>query len=1081
MKKKFLDQKIRRRDFFKLGGALAAAAVASRYNWLQPLPSVKAAGNPNVKHGHVTPAERRAAAGQQAWAAKMNPAGVQSVTTFGANTMPDYFGPIPNYANSPLPSINLDGSVASGGIHKFIAPLPFPPVAVPDPTITAYDYYELGLVQATQVMHPDLPATTFQGYVQLATANVLGTNALTYLGTTTAIMVNGNPAMGVTVPTYMGPTIIAQKDKPVRIKFYNLLPTLAQGFHHFLPIDTTYMGAGMGPTGVVSGLILTSAGSGYSSTNPPTLTFSAPQTTGGITATAVATVLNGAINTLQVTEQGSGYTIAPTVTISGTGGAIITALIATDPMENVTENRASLHLHGGVTPWISDGTPHQWFTPAGEVTSYTKGPSFMNLPDMPDPGDGAQTLFYSNQQNARLMFYHDHAYGTTRHDVYIGEAAPYILRDTAEASLISGSFIPNGGPDTYGNPFEIPLVIQDRTFVDGTTGATGYTDGITGAVQNPLNTASEDPTWGAGSFTNGQFTTGDMWFPHVYMPNQNPYINSGANAGGRWDYGPWFWPPFTGMLNQPVTNPLFGIGGPWEGPVNPGTPTPSGVPESFVDTPIVNGMAYPVLNVDPVAYRFRILNACNDRYLNLQMYLAYPDATLDGATGSYPLLGFSMTNMGAGYTTPPVVTIGTSTLLAIASIDTPTGAATGVPGAVTAIALTAAGQATLFSTPPTVSIAAPTGITGVTSVTAAALAIPVGAGWDSVNMRGKEVKMIPAAPGTGLPANWPTDGRDGGVPDPTRLGPHWFQIGNEGGFLPQVADIAPMPVGYEYNRRSITVLNVDLRFKCLYMGPAERADVIVDFSQFAGKTLIMYNDAPAPMPAFDPRNDYYTCDPNNISSGGAPTTMPGYGPNTRTIMQINVGGTVNGTAFNLAGLQGALPLAYSTFQAPPIVPQTAYDAAFPLNGYTTDNYVRIQDTAITVPSDSVSAVNLALPGSGYTSVPAVTIAPPTIGVTALAVAVLVPTTVAGVTLNTSGSGYTVAPIVNFSGGGGSGASATATLQPTSVGTLSVTGAGTGYTAAPVVTIAPPTAGTTATATATPGGDIGSDHHGHRRR
>ena len=32
------------------------------------------------------------------------------------------------------------------------------------------------------------------------------------------------------------------------------------------------------------------------------------------------------------------------------------------------DNRATLHLHGGTTPWISDGTPHQWITPAGEDT-----------------------------------------------------------------------------------------------------------------------------------------------------------------------------------------------------------------------------------------------------------------------------------------------------------------------------------------------------------------------------------------------------------------------------------------------------------------------------------------------------------------------------------------------------------------------------------------------------------------------------------------------------------------------------------------------------------------------------------------
>ena len=37
------------------------------------------------------------------------------------------------------------------------------------------------------------------------------------------------------------------------------------------------------------------------------------------------------------------------------------------------DNRATLHLHGGITPWISDGTPHQWITPAGENTAVAAG------------------------------------------------------------------------------------------------------------------------------------------------------------------------------------------------------------------------------------------------------------------------------------------------------------------------------------------------------------------------------------------------------------------------------------------------------------------------------------------------------------------------------------------------------------------------------------------------------------------------------------------------------------------------------------------------------------------------------------
>ena len=60
-------------------------------------------------------------------------------------------------------------------------------------------------------------------------------------------------------------------------------------------------------------------------------------------------------------------------------------------------------------------------------------------------------------------------------------------------------------------------------------------------------------------------------------------------------------------------------------------------------------------------------------------------------------------------------------------------------------------------------------------------------------------------------------------------------------------------------------------------------DIIVDFSGFAGKKLILYNGAPAPFPMGDPRNDYFPSARRN------PTiTPPGFGPNTRQIMRFNV-------------------------------------------------------------------------------------------------------------------------------------------------------------------------------------------------
>ena len=139
----------------------------------------------------------------------------------------------------------------------------------------------------------------------------------------------------------------------------------------------------------------------------------------------------------------------------------------------------------------------------------------------------------------------------------------------------------------------------------------------------------------------------------------------------------------------------------------------------------------------------------------------------------------------------------------------------------------------------------------------------------------------------------------------------------------------------------------------LFLGPAERADIIIDFSQVPdGSTLIFYNDAPAPVPAFDTRYDYYTEDQDQSATGnntgGAATTAAGMGPNTRTIMQIRVNAALGTSgAFNLAGLTTALPTAYAQTQAAPIVPETAYNAAFPLSPAATDTYSRIQDTSLT--------------------------------------------------------------------------------------------------------------------------------------
>ena len=106
--------------------------------------------------------------------------------------------------------------------------------------------------------------------------------------------------------------------------------------------------------------------------------------------------------------------------------------------------------------------------------------------------------------------------------------------------------------------------------------------------------------------------TGDLWFPHVYEPNQDPADQVRSLARTR----------SAGGTTAPGSGRRLPVG------LKPAEPTivpaehydTSYVPEAFMDTPVVNGTAYPYLTVEPKAYRFRILNACNDRNLNLQLF-----------------------------------------------------------------------------------------------------------------------------------------------------------------------------------------------------------------------------------------------------------------------------------------------------------------------------------------------------------------------------------------------------------------------------------------------------------------------------
>jgi FtsP/CotA-like multicopper oxidase with cupredoxin domain len=757
--------------------------------------------------------------------------------------------------NTVANGYNADGSNNLGQYLSLATPQGWP-IGCVGAACTA-DYYEIALVEYAEQMHSSLPVTKLRGYVQLSTPGALGAQVpLVNPDGTPVLMPDGlTQAKGVDKPRYLGPSILATgkvaglgpagAPRPVRIKFYNLLPNSASGGNLLLPVDETVSGSGIGPA------------------------------------------------------------------LPGAAG------------DKFTQNRATIHLHGNNTVWISDGNTHQWISPASETTPYPAGVSARNVPDMGTacdavagtglPGDaaskkssGCMTFYYTNAQSARLQFYHDHAHGITRLNVYAGEAAGYVVTDVVEQDMINGTNNSGVNPGSLKvlPDIGIPLVIQDKTWVD------------------PAAIYAQDPTWAWGSGAPGTAVAGDFWYPHVYMTVTNPADPTGTNPYGRWFYGPWFINSTPVCVNGgpvgcievgPVPNPyhqpdcdLFppgpGCTAPWEPPLNPGTPNPSIPGESFLDTPIVNGTAYPVLKVDAKPYRFRILNASNDRAQNLQLYVAADKTGPTTANTNYAL-------------TPALI------------CD---------PAVLPAVGLPSPGPAANCT----------------------------------------EVKMVPVGV---APANQYGD-TPSGIPDPATAGPSWIQIGTEGGFTPAPVVIPPQPIGYNLDPAYFNFGIVNQH--SLFLMAAERADVIVDFTAYAGKTLILYNDSPAPVPAGAAPYDFFTGDGNSMGIGGAPNTLPGYGPNIRTIMQIQVSATTDPlTQVTLPNLQAVFAKAagkrgvFEVSQDPIIIPQAAYNSAYNQSFPTaasTQFILNMSDTQKTFQPLGYTPATLTTPDA-WTLQPAVTI------------------------------------------------------------------------------------------------------------
>ncbi|MFC2046591.1 twin-arginine translocation signal domain-containing protein, partial [Chloroflexota bacterium] len=110
------------------------------------------------------------------------------------------------------------------------------------------------------------------------------------------------------------------------------------------------------------------------------------------------------------------------------------------------------HLHGGHTDYQFDGNPEFFYGPGGGRKQVV-GPQWEYVPD------GFTTRFrYDNNVPAGNLWYHDHALGITRLNVYAGLAGFYFVRDEFDTGEVGNSL----GLPAW--PYEKAYAIQDRMF-----------------------------------------------------------------------------------------------------------------------------------------------------------------------------------------------------------------------------------------------------------------------------------------------------------------------------------------------------------------------------------------------------------------------------------------------------------------------------------------------------------------------------------------------------------------------------------------------------------------------------------------
>ena len=109
------------------------------------------------------------------------------------------------------------------------------------------------------------------------------------------------------------------------------------------------------------------------------------------------------------------------------------------------------HLHGGHSDFQYDGNPEFFYNYNQRVV----GPQWANV-----PGGFTTKFLYDNNVQAGNLWYHDHALGITRLNVYAGMAGFYFVRDEFDTGLAGNTL----GLPAW--PYEKAYAIQDRMFLE---------------------------------------------------------------------------------------------------------------------------------------------------------------------------------------------------------------------------------------------------------------------------------------------------------------------------------------------------------------------------------------------------------------------------------------------------------------------------------------------------------------------------------------------------------------------------------------------------------------------------------------